>query len=319
MARSMDGVLSLYLGTKIAIFSPMKESVRVLMAGLIDYAGLFPPAGLPMNQAVSNFERYRAGSEAWALGRFIVPASRLKEFEDAISSARDEAQKSAPLMLSALLTSGDVSEINLLLDFNRRHAERTARIETVEVKATTTDEVRRIGRSAGGRFTVYCEFPIGDGLSDLISSAAEAGLRAKVRTGGVTPEVFPPTTDLVRFLYACSTKRLPFKATAGLHHAVRGSYRLTYERNSPSGTMSGFLNVFVAAALLVEGMDINDAVRVLEETDAGAFQFDESGVVWRSYRLPLDRLSLSRRGFAIAFGSCSFLEPIEEMRALNLL
>jgi hypothetical protein len=297
----------------------MKESARVFMAGMIDYAGLFPPAELSMNDAVANYCRYRSGSDAWALGRFIVPASRLGEFEDALLSVPGEAHKSAPWPLSVLLTSGDVPEINLLLDFNRRCGEATARIDSIETKATTTDEVKKIGRSAAGRFAAYCEFLIDDSLPSLISAATEAGLRAKVRTGGVTPDAFPPTADIVRFLYACSTRRLPFKATAGLHHPVRGSYRLTYDPDSPSGIMNGFLNVFSAAAFLVEGMDLTDAVRVLEETDASAFQFDESGLVWRSYRLPLDRLSLSRRGFAIAFGSCSFVEPVGEMKGFNLL
>jgi hypothetical protein len=297
----------------------MKESARVFMAGLIDYAGLFPPAGLSMHDAVAHYSRYRSESDAWALGRFIVPSSRLGELEASLDAVSEKEQKSTPWSLSALLTSGDVPEMNLLLEFNRRHGDFTARVDSVEVKAGSPEEVRRIARSAGGRFTVYCECSIDDALPELINAAAEAGVRAKVRTGGVVPEAIPSTAEVVRFLYACSTRRLTFKATAGLHHAVRGSYHLTYEPDSPSGVMNGFLNLFSAAAFLVEGMDLGDAVKVLEETDAAAFHFDDAGLVWRSHRLPLDRLSLARRGFAIAFGSCSFIEPVSEMKAINLM
>lgn len=289
------------------------------MAGLIDYAGLFPPAGLSMHDAVANYSSYRFGSDAWALGRFVVPSSRLGELEESLDAVSENGQKSTPWSISALLTSGDIAEMNLLLEFNRRHGEATARVDSVEMKAVTPEEVRRIGRSATGRFAVYCEFPINDALPGLITAAAETGVRAKVRTGGVVPEAIPSTADVVRFLYACSTRRLPFKATAGLHHAVRGAYHLTYEPDSPSGVMNGFLNLFSAAAFLVEGMDLGDAMKVIEETDAAEFRFDDAGLTWRSHHLPLDRLSLARRGFAIAFGSCSFIEPVSEMKAINLI
>ena len=75
-----------------------------------------------------------------------------------------------------------------------------------------------------------------------------AGARAKVRTGGVTEGAFPASHALARFIQSCADAGVPFKATAGLHHPLRGEYRLTYEPGSPHGMMFGFLNVFLAAA-----------------------------------------------------------------------
>ena len=55
------------------------------MAGLTDYAGLFPPAELGMREAVRNYAEYLNGPDSACLGRFIVPADRIDEFEIAAS------------------------------------------------------------------------------------------------------------------------------------------------------------------------------------------------------------------------------------------
>jgi hypothetical protein len=112
---------------------------------------------------------------------------------------------------------------------------------------------------------------------------------------------------------------VPFKATAGLHHPVRSVHRLTYQPDSPSATMHGFLNVFLAAAFLRVGMDLQLAVELMNEQLASAFHFDSDGLLWREHRLGLDDISAARRDFAISFGSCSFTEPVDDLRMLGLL
>jgi hypothetical protein len=121
---------------------------------------------------------------------------------------------------------------------------------------------------------------------------------------------------VIEFIDACQREAVPFKATAGLHHPVRGSYRLTYEPGSPVGTMYGFLNVFVASALIHAGESRNSAIAALEETDRRAFVFDDDAITWRDIRITTDQLEASRQ-FAISFGSCSFREPIDELRPLT--
>jgi hypothetical protein len=112
---------------------------------------------------------------------------------------------------------------------------------------------------------------------------------------------------------------VPFKATAGLHHPLRATYRLTYAENSPLGRMFGFLNLMLAVAFLRSGMNEPDVLRVLDEDDPSAFQADDSGISWRGARLDIKALSETRRLGIVSFGSCSFTEPIDDLQSLHLL
>ncbi|MEX2325390.1 MAG: hypothetical protein WD553_01255, partial [Gemmatimonadaceae bacterium] len=145
-----------------------------------------------------------------------------------------------------------------------------------------------------------------------------AGARAKIRMGGVTADAFPAPDDVVAFLAACAERRLAFKATAGLHHAVRAEYPLTYESGSQRVTMYGFLNVFLAAAALLAGAKADEARAILLESDLSAFRFDDGGVTWRERRLSTEALARSRE-LATSFGSCSFREPVDELLAAGLI
>ena len=133
------------------------------------------------------------------------------------------------------------------------------------------------------------------------------------------PDAFPTTSDLLRFLRGCVRGRLPFKATAGLHHPLRAEYRLTYAPDSPTGVMFGFLNLFLATAFLRAGLTETEAARLLEERSPDAFQIDEDGISWQGHRLDLEALRDARRLAVVSFGSCSFTEPIGDLEALHLL
>jgi hypothetical protein len=168
-----------------------------------------------------------------------------------------------------------------------------------------TKRIVRAGRPA------YCEAPLGD-LDDV----RRAGCFAKLRTGGVKPEAIPTVEDVAAFIVACAERRLPFKATAGLHHPVRAPHPLTYEADAPRAVMHGFLNVFLAAAFAWHGE--RDIEAVLAETDPAAFRFDERAR-WRDRSLDADQVREARLGFAHSFGSCSFEEPVRGLEALELL
>ena len=305
---------------------PSNPSVRVaaidaLLSGLVDYAGLFPPASEGMREALENYASYLASDDRSALGRFIVPISRLKELEDAGSGLMARDPGSEPWRLSVLV-AGDVRAAGEeMLRFNSRHGsgwnEGHAVIDVVELKATTADDVGPQRSELPPSFTPYFEIPIEDDVSRFVKAIARAGARAKIRTGGVTPESIPPAADIVKFIAACRREGVPFKATAGLHHPIRGTYKLTYEPDSPVGTMYGFLNVFVASALVYAGESEETAVAALEETDRQAFAFEDDAIVWRDKRLPAELIEAARRDFAISFGSCSFREPIDELRPLS--
>jgi hypothetical protein len=261
----------------------MTQSLRTLLSGLIDYAGMFPPASLDMAQAARNYEAYRSGPHSWALGRFIVPSARLNEV--------------------------DPNWSYVVLGVPPRA------VPVCELKVERADEALPIVEMLPDGVTAYFELPID---ADPAPLAGGRG-RAKVRTGGLTQEAFPAPADLARFLYRCAKARVPFKATAGLHHPIRSMQRCTYEPDSPTALMHGFVNVFLAAALLWHGGKAGDAIATLEEESPDEFHFDDRDAAWHTHRLTMAQLQEAREKFAISFGSCSFEEPIGDLRRLGWL
>ncbi|MGH9672043.1 MAG: hypothetical protein ACRD44_02595 [Bryobacteraceae bacterium] len=254
------------------------RSLRELLTGAIDYAGLFPPAELGMREAVESYARYRAGVYAWMLGRFIVPAKRLPEFEG-------HKPDSATWNVS-LIGEGAASRADVIAD-------------AVELRAPPA--------APPADRVVYVEVASGADLAPL----ARAGFRAKLRTGGVAPENFPSPSEVAAFLLDCHRAGVAFKATAGLHHALRC--------DSSLGPMHGFLNVLLAAVLVPGGLGAEDTVALLEDRDPAGFRFDEDAAVWRGCRAATGEIAEARRNFAISFGSCSFEEPVEELGQLGWL
>ncbi|HVW83936.1 MAG TPA: hypothetical protein VHB50_04625 [Bryobacteraceae bacterium] len=166
--------------------------------------------------------------------------------------------------------------------------------DVIEVKASSRDEIR-----VPPGITAYFEVP-----AELIPAVAAAGGRAKVRTGGAT---VPDSLTLAQFISECEKAGIPFKATAGLHHPFRGV------------NMHGFVNLLLAATLIWHGGSTDEARDTLDETNPAAFRFEDSGVRWHSHHFFDGQLAAARRNFAIGFGSCSFEEPLEDLRRLGLL
>jgi hypothetical protein len=296
----------------------MNYAIRALLAELIDYAGLFPPAGLDMAAAVQNYAAYRQSEQAWMLARFVVPVARLTEFERAVAAVLPQREAGKPWQLSGLVGDDVAGEAARLAEFNERYAGRAV-IDTVEVKANSPAQLKSELAALPDGLTAYFEIPLTDAANELIATLAEAGALAKVRTGGVTAEAFSSSAALARFIATCVNAEVPFKATAGLHHALRGEYRLTYAPDSATATMHGFLNVFLAAAFAQNGMAEEQLIEVLEERLPTAFVFESGRVVWRNEQLVRAHLTNARHLAALAFGSCSFTEPVEELQTLGFL
>ncbi len=298
------------------------QPIRFLLAGAVDYAGLFPPAGLDMAAAVRNYRDYLESPDRWALGRFVVPVGRLAEFEQAADRLLPRAPSPDAWPLAVLLAAGSREEIETLGEFNCRHAAEDAPAasgDVIEVKADSVDAVDRVAAVVPRYLTTYVEVPIQRDPSELVAAIGRNRLRAKVRTGGVTADAFPSARDVVRFLRACAAAGVAFKATAGLHHPIRATYRLTYEPDSPTGTMYGYLNLFLAAIWLREGMSDADAERLLQEGSAEALAVSEDAITWQGRRLDARTIQDARTAGITSFGSCSFTEPVEELHALGML
>jgi len=304
----------------------MNHSLRDLLSGLIDYAGLFPPAALDMPTAAREYAEYRESEYLWALGRFVVPVARIDEFENATEGVLpDGGWEGNDFWRLSALGGGDLSsDLNRIAEFNRKHSTPDsstggAIIDTIEFKAGRPDEIENATRLTPGNLTPYFEIPIGDDPAELIGKIAEFEARAKVRTGGVTADAFPSSFNLARFIKICAEEDVSFKATAGLHHPLRSVNKLTYAPDSASAMMHGFLNVFLAAAFAQNGMDVDRLVELLEEKSPEAFQFESGGVTWRDEMVVRGQLRNTRSLLAIAFGSCSFEEPIEDLKKMGLL
>lgn len=279
-----------------------------LLEGLVDYAGLFPPAALAMPEAVARYAAYRAGPHRAMLGRFVVPVARLGELAEA-------ARPEAPWPLAVLADAADAAALDA---FAAAHAGRFVP-DTVETRAADLPGIWRAAAAFDERFTVFVEIPTAEDPAPLVRELAARGLRAKIRTGGVTPEAFPSPSQVLRFLAECARHGVPLKATAGLHHPLRGEYPLTYAPDSARGTMYGFLNLFLAAALLYDGADEAELEALLEERDPAAIVVEAGALAWRGHRVTTDEIARARAAFAGSFGSCSFEEPLQDLGALHLL
>jgi hypothetical protein len=294
------------------------RALQSLLTGLIDYAGLFPPAGLKMDAAVRNYSSYVDGEEAWVLGRFVVPAARLEEYAEAVRSAGIDA---STWSLSVLATGADA---DVIARFNTAADESGAgglgSIDSLEIKAASAREIQDAAQAIGGNYQLYFETPP-EKWPSLLQAAAVAKARAKIRTGGEVATAIPEESRVLEFLRITSERRLAFKATAGLHHPLRAMQRLTYKPDSPTGVMHGFLNVFCAAVLLWhEPGQRQEASWMLGERDADAITMDEAMTFHNSgVTLTAEQIHAARKQFCIGFGSCSFTEPLDDLRKLGWL
>ena len=303
-----------------------EHAARVLLEGIVDYAGLFPPAALSMPPAVRNYAHYRGSGAGWMLGRFICPANALEIFSACADPLLPRDAGAIPWRLS-VTSSGDVAaDLSAIAAFNERHRvcfeECGAIVDAYEVRVTSPADIVRLDAQLPRELLVYLELPMAS-ARELMPHVAAAGRRVKLRAGGVTADAFPTTERVIAFLSECVAHQVTAKATAGLHHPLCGAYRLTYDTDAPSGRMFGFLNLFLAAALLWQGGSPSEAAALLEESSPASLTHDEYGVSWHGPQrvIMLDRAVLQhvRDQLLVSFGSCSFTEPVDETRAMGWL
>jgi len=293
----------------------VRASLRALLSGIVDYAGFFPPAGLELPEAVDNYAGYLEGPHAWMLGRLVVPAGGIEAVRE-MSSGR----RAGTWRLSAVVGDDDPVAIQATLEavaaFNGDNDSILA--DMVEVRTRDQATIAAIAGSIPPRARVYVEIPSDADPAPLVRAIANARVRAKIRTGGIAAEAFPPPAEVARFIRACYAAAVAFKATAGLHHPLRGEQALTYEPDSARGVMHGFLNVFLVAAFCYNGLGALEALQLLDVSAADAFRFDDEGVSWRDYRVSTGEIETMRRRLAVSFGSCSFTEPVDDLKTINL-
>jgi hypothetical protein len=283
----------------------MSTAIRVLLEHSVDYAGQFPPASLELPAAARNYAAYRGSADSWMLGRFVVGVAKLPELRAVIGSMRP-AESPCPVTVV-------VPDAAAATSVMRGAESGPVRLESIEARARTASDVALVGRALGRQREAYIEVAIDEGMETMLDAVAVAKLRAKVRTGGLTSAATPAPAALARFLRACHDRQIGFKATAGLHHPLAGTYPLTGDSSAEAGPMFGFINVLLAAVLLDEGLDDAGVTALLTESDAAAFTVDDQSISWNGHAASVDSIRTARAKFARSFGSCCFREPVDEL------
>lgn len=285
----------------------MPGTLKTLLNGLIDYAGLFPPAKLDLETALTNYVRYKGGEESWLVARFVIPATQLCDVAPLLSTA-------GPHRFSALLNADALDEsLSAVSEFNTQNIGRLT-VDSVELKparSSVSDTVNRIG-SVISNAEIFVEVELSDDVCSAIAEVAESGnAKVKFRTGGVTEDAFPSVEQLATGIAACATLGVPMKATAGLHHPVR------HFNESVNTKMHGFLNVFCAACFAYElRLEAEALAPILGCEECSKFSFSDSEMCFGTHCLSNERIAAARSK-ALSFGSCSIEEPVDDLKSLG--
>ena len=277
-------------------------AVRAALGALVDYAGVFPPAQLPLEHALGEYLQARRGPDSWMLGRFIVRLSQVDQLAPAVPSGER-------LPLCLILDQGPQS-VRWAAELRTRS--RALSIDALEI-ALAPDQIENYARSLDEETGLraipsYVEAPV-----TAFATLARCGLGAKLRCGGMTPEAYPSPEQAAAFIWNASRNGVPFKATAGLHHPVR------HYNEAAGATMHGFLNLLAASALALQGAPLETITRAVQTEDAAAFTMDSGGLHFEERLFDASLLREVRARSFIAYGSCSFSEPVDDLRAMGIL
>ena len=297
-------------------------SLHALLAQSVDYAGLFPPCSLSLEPALRNQASYTRDEDSWMLGSFVLPLAKFDEAKNYLA----QFDQKHPLRISALGAKVESASAfrETLNDYMQAMRElvksRSAILSITQLEMPLPSDVDTTlladTRSILEGLPTFLETSA-DAAERTIALLAENGsdktLGFKLRTGGVTADAFPTSIQIARALIAAARHNVPIKFTAGLHHPVR------MFRSEVETKMHGFLNVLGAAVLAAEHhFDELQTSAMLDDEDAASFSFSDESFAWREWKIATDRIKV-RRKFVSSFGSCSFDEPREDLRALNLL
>ncbi|MCI0394756.1 MAG: hypothetical protein L0332_06275 [Chloroflexi bacterium] len=312
--------------------------MAALMGQLIDYAGLFPPAALSLPEAIENYARYRQGPDRWMLARFIIPAARLAELT-AIWTGRFPPDDPFPFAIlgrggadEAGFLAGLAADLAAVTAFRQAHG-RGVVVDVYEGRlpatAVESDDGAAPGRllaGAGERLAAaglrpFYEVALGSAWQQSMETTISAiagynratGRAAgyKLRTGGVEAAAFPAPEQVAHAIAASRDAAVPMKATAGLHHPFRHFSQEVQTR------MHGFVNVFAAGILAwARGLPEEAIAMMVADEEPQDFIFTGETLAWQGYTASIEEIRLARQVLMVSFGSCSFDEPREDLRAI---
>ena len=302
-------------------------SLGALLTRSIDYAGMFPPCSLALEPALQNQAQYVHDPDAWMLNTFVLPVEKF----DAAAGSVSLFDRKRPLLISALGAKTENADefigalevaTEQIRSFSSEHVDRVSvrQLEMPLPQDVDLDLLTKMGSILKSlELQTFWETPV-NAAETAIALVAEHNSTAgadpfgyKLRTGGVAADAFPASQQIARALVAAAKQRVPIKFTAGLHHPIRQF------RDEVKTKMHGFLNVLGAAVLAAEYQwDEQQTSKMLEDENAGSFSFNGDFFAWREWKTATDQIK-TRRKLVTSFGSCSFDEPREDLRAVNLL
>ena len=300
-------------------------SLRALLDQAIDYAGMFPPCNLALEPALQNHASYVRSPEAWMLNGLVLPVEQF----DSTTQFLSEFDTHHPLRVAALGPKTTNADAFLDALYNAHAAIRsfsrynTDLVSISHLEMFLPEDVDsaslKTASSIVAELSVFWEAPPEKAEQTIVliaghnSDEDKATFGYKLRTGGVTADAFPTSPQIALALVTGRRDRLPIKFTAGLHHPIRQF------RDEVKTKMHGFLNVLGVAVLAAEHQwNTDQAVMMLEDEDPLSFSFTDDFFAWRNWKIDTERLQY-RRKFVRSFGSCSFDEPRDDLRALGFL
>jgi hypothetical protein len=323
--------------------SAVAPGLQVLLAGTVDYAGIFPPASLHLEEAARRYVDYRSSENSWMLGAFVCPALRLRELLPLPMLFEGDSFPEISVLLSGGASSHEFLE-RLADDLGaviRFREEIDFRVSIRQLEGKIPDELLETDVVTVRKFVdclasvrestevqdaaVFLEVPLDERRHQLLPvvngalgafnrqrlDSLEGPMGSKFRMGG--PGV--PSADAVAYGIAASRDAgVRFKATAGLHHPFYSHDLLT------DSVEHGFINVHAAAVLAaVHHFEVDALVPILTDPEPGHFKFSSDGLEWMTHKASISQIERGRREGIVSFGSCSFEEPIEDLKRLALL
>jgi hypothetical protein len=298
----------------------MKASLINFMTGLIDYAGLFPPAGLDIDTAVRNYAGYLASEEGWMLGRCIIPASRLHRvvlhpgFRCSVIVSPAVSQEELD-QLGAFKGCVEMVEVRLpdIAGSPDRYSYHLLQIKS-RLRQAGLQDVQLFIEGGNVEDVAIPAAAIATFNSSRSGKNVIKNVGYKLRCGGLEKQAFPSPEKVAEVISSCREHDIPIKFTAGMHHPLRN--------HAPDIEVMqhGFINIF-GAALLCWGYNLStgEIAECLRDEIADHFHFTEEGFFWKKRTISTSEIKRLRQGKVISFGSCSFTEPLEGLRSLGFL
>ena len=329
----------------------MKKSLETYLSGILDYAGLNPPTNLSLRESFSNFVKHKQSPYSWMISKFVVGSDLLDPLVKLINEY-DKSPVPFNLTVVAVPSSSLTEYKQVVTDVVKQIAtmysvaEKEIRVPTLEIKLPEESlygsdnrtlieavayTVKIMNRSKKLPHQVFFEIPGYDfepklcqkvmkvisahnllTQNDEFDSYSFSGF--KIRCGGVEMHQFPSSKYLANAIIFSRDENVPVKFTAGLHHPIR------HYNESLEAKMHGFINVFGSAILsYTQDLTVQEVQTVLEDKNPKSFSFTDQYFAWRELAAPLLEIKMLRLLSVTSFGSCSFEEPVEDLKGLKLL